>query len=120
MAGSFTITGLSATEPSGQRVFGPLSVQGNVVVGETLEVPLAAGDNSFIIPAGAVAYLLIPPENGTAVLKVRTSANSGDAGLPINGGAVPFIHAFPAGAAPVSLIVNSSAPQSAPLTIAFI
>jgi hypothetical protein len=119
MAGSLTITGLSATEPAGQRTFGPLSIMGKVVIGETLEVPLSSGDNTFSVPVGAVACLLIPPENGTAVLKLRTSLNSTDGGLPINAGAAPFVYPFPS-TPPVSLIVNSSGPQSAPLTVAFV
>ena len=119
MAGSFTVTGISATEPAGERSFGPLSIQGSTVVGETLEVSLIMGDNTFNVPTGSVACLIVPPANGSTALKVRTSLNSGDQGLPINPGPVPLVYAFPA-TPPVSLIVNSSAPQSAALTIAFI
>jgi hypothetical protein len=119
MAGSLTITGLSATEPAGQRTFGPLSIQGTRVIGETLEVPLSIGDNTFNVPTGSVACLLIPPENSTVGLKIRTSLNSGDQGLPINAGSAPFVYPFPA-VAPVSLIVHAESAQAAPLAIAFI
>lgn len=119
MAGSLTISGLSAGEPAGQRTFGPLPITGSTVVGETLESILASGDNTFAIPAGSVAALIIAPVNGTAVLKVRTSANSGDAGLPIAAANLPMVYPFPA-ALPTSLIVNSSAGQTNPMTIAFV
>ena len=36
MAGTFTLTGLSASEPQGERVFGPATIVGEVVIGETL------------------------------------------------------------------------------------
>ena len=116
--GTFTISGLSASEPAGQRTFGPLTIVGSGVVGETLEVPLVNGDNTFAVPANAVAVLIIAPTNGAATLKLRTSANSGDAGLPINGVGLPMV--FPFTTAPTSIIINSSAIQAAPLTLAFI
>lgn len=119
MAGSITITGLSASEPAGQRSFGPLTVTGTQVIGETLEAPLASGDNTFAIPTGSVAALILTPTNGTANLTLRTSSNSGDTGLPINGAGFPFVYCFPA-TIPASLIINSSAAVPSPLTVAFI
>lgn len=118
MAGTFTITGFSATEPAGQRTFGPISIQGTVVIGATLESPLVMGDNNFTIPGQSVACLIIPPENGEAVLKIRTSLNSTDSGLPISSGN-PTLYPLPA-TLPVLLIINASAALSSPLTIAFI
>ncbi len=118
-AGTLTVQGMSASEPAGQRTFGPLTITGTQVIGETLEAPLASGDNTFAVPTAAVACLIIPPTNGTAVLKLRTSANSSDAGLPLNGGGAPTLYPFPA-SAPTSLIVNASVSQTPPLTIAFI
>ncbi len=116
--GTLTIAGSSATEAAGERIFGPLTIVGKVVIGETLATPLVAGDNVFNVPAGAVACLLVPPANAAAVLRVRTSLNGADGGLPISS-ANPMVYPLPA-PAPASLIVNSSAVQSAPLTVAFI
>lgn len=119
MAGSLTITGLSATEPAGQRTFGPMTIQGTVTIGETLAVPLASGDNTFSIPAGAVACWLVPPATGGVALKVRTSSNASDAGLPVSS-ALPFgPYCFPA-SVPASLIVNAAGAQASPLSIVFI
>ena len=119
MSCTFTLTGLSASEPSGESVFGPITITGTQVIGEKLAVPLVLGDNTFAIPTGSVAAWIQAPVNGSAVLKLRTSANPGDTGLPINGTGNPTIYPF-ALPAPTSLIVNSSASQTAPLTIAFI
>ena len=119
MAGSLTISGLSASEPAGQRSFGPMTVVGTVVIGETIEAPLVSGDNTFSIPLQSVAALIITPTNGMVNLTLRTSSNASDAGLPINGAGFPFVYCFPA-TLPANLIVNSSAAQQSPLTIAFI
>lgn len=119
MAGSFTITGYSGTEPAGQREFGPWTVSGKAIIGETLAVPLVMGDNTFTVPTEATACAIVPPENGSVILKVRTNLNSGDAGLSINPAFVPFVYSFPA-TAPTSLIIYASSAQPAPLTIAFI
>lgn len=118
-AGTFTVTGLSASEPTGQRVFGPLTIQGTQVVGETLAAPLIQGDNAFSVPVGAVAAWIQAPVNGAVTLKLRTDQNSSDAGLPINPTGSPVIYPFPT-TAPVTLFINASGAQSAPLTIAFI
>lgn len=111
MAGTVSITGLSASEPAGQRVLGPLSVQGSIVVGDTSAGALTIGDNTIAIPAGAVGVVVIPPAAGAATLKYRTSLNSGDAGLPISP-TQPFVHVFPS-PIPTSIIINASAGQSA-------
>lgn len=119
MAGTITVSGSSSGEPAGQRVFGPLTITGQTIVGETLEVALASGDNTFTVPAGAVAAVIIPPATNTVALKVRSSLNSGDVGLPINAGALPFTYPFPA-VAPTTLIVNAASSVASALTIAFI
>lgn len=118
-SGTITVTGLSASEPAGEREFGPLTIVGTQVIGETLAVPLAQGDNTFSVPAASVAALIIAPANGAANLTLRTNLNSGDAGLPFNGVGAPFVYPF-GSSTPSSFIINSSAAQSAPLTIAFI
>lgn len=118
MAGTLTITGLSATEPAGERKFGPITIQGTVVLGETYAAPLASGDNKFTIPTSAVAALIVPPLNGSAELKLRTSANEGDAGLPIST-SNPVVYSFTT-VAPATLIVHASTSVANPITVAFI
>ena len=120
MAGaSFVISGMSAGEPSGQRVFGPLSVTNTATVGETLAVALASGDNTFTVPTGSVACMVIPPTNNSTAIKFRCSLNSGDAGLPLNPGALPFMYVFPS-SAPTTVILNSASSVSTLTTIVFI
>ena len=119
MAGTITVTGLSASEPAGERVFGPISIRGSQVIGETLFVPLAQGDNTFSVPTGAVAALLVGPTNGAAQLTLRTDVNSTDLGLAFNGQGSPMVYPFPT-ATPATLIINSSGGQSSPLSIVFI
>jgi hypothetical protein len=111
MAGTLTISGLSASEPAGQRVLGPITVQGTIVVGDTVATSLGLGDNSIDIPSGAVGVVIIPPSTGAATLKYRTSLNSSDDGLPISP-TQPFVHVFPS-TAPTSVIINSNASQAA-------
>lgn len=111
MAGIVSITGSSASEPAGQRTLGPISVQGSVVVGDTFSGSLLIGDNTIAIPAGAVGVVVIPPSGGAAVLKYRTSLNSGDVGLPISP-SQPFVHVFPT-PIPTAVIINASAGQTA-------
>jgi len=118
MAGTLNITGLSATEPAGSRQIGPITIQGTVVIGETLATPLTIGDNRFTVPAGTVAALIIPPTASTAELKLRTSANEADTGLLISP-ANPTVYSLPA-AIPTSLIIHASAAVSSPLTIVYI
>lgn len=118
MAGSLTVTGLSAGEPAGERVLGPLSVIGKNVIGETLAIPLASGNNTINIPLESVAVLIIPPTNGEAPITVRTSLNSTDAGLPINPGPNPFMYVFPE-TIPTTLILHATTTTGV-VTIAFI
>lgn len=119
MAGTLTISGLSAGEPAGQRVFGPLTITGTTVIDETLGIPLSSGDNTIAVPAGAVAAMIIAPTGTAATLKLRTNTNSGDAGLVINAAGFPTVYTFPA-TPPTSLIINASTSVSAATTIVFI
>jgi hypothetical protein len=111
MAGTVTITGLSASEPAGTRTLGPLSIQGTVVVGDTQSQSLSSGDNTINVPSGAIGVVIVPPSTGSVALKYRTSANSGDAGLPISSSA-PFVHVFGA-SPPTTVILNAATSQPA-------
>ena len=95
MAGSLTITGVSAGEPLGERVFSPLTIVGKAVIAESLAVELETGANTFKVPLESVAVYIIMPVNGEAPTKFKTSLNSGDTGLPLNPGPQPFLYVFP-------------------------
>jgi hypothetical protein len=117
LAGTVTITALSSSEPGGERILGPISTQGTIVIGETLAVPLVTGDNTFAVPAYSTGVVIVQPTNGSVTLTVRTSSNSGDTGLPLSP-VNPFFYTFPT-AVPTSLILNSSAGQATPITLWF-
>jgi len=117
MAGSLIISGHSATEPAGERNFGPISIIGKAV-GETLAVPLKLGDNVFTIPEEMVAVEIIPPTGLSAELRVRTNRNEADAGLPISENN-PTVFSLPA-TLPTSLIVHASAAVANPISLVFI
>jgi hypothetical protein len=117
VAGVVTITGLSASEVAGQRSLGPISIQGTVVVGETLAVPFSTGDNTFAVPTGSIGVIIIPPTAATATLRVRYNLNSGDTGTPI-APALPSLLTFPS-PIPTSLIINASAGSTSPTSFFF-
>lgn len=121
MAGTFTLTGGDNGLPGGSRTFGPITIQGAAVIGEVLDLALASGDNTVAVPTGAVAVVIIPPSGNTTTLKVRSSLNSGDAGLPINCGTSTgyFLYQFPA-SAPTSVIITAGAAISAFTEVWFI
>jgi hypothetical protein len=104
MAGSLTVGGLATGLPTGQKQIGPLTMQGSALIGTTLDVTLATGDNTLAVPANAAAVVLAVPSNNTATLKVRTNADSGGLSLGLSGF---LVVPLPAGA--TSVIVNASA-----------
>lgn len=83
MAGTLTITGMSAGLPAGEIITGPVTMTGSSLVGALQSATLAVGDNTFQVPAGSVAVAIFPGEAPAATVKVRTNLNSGDAGLPV-------------------------------------
>lgn len=121
MAGTFTVTGMSSSEPAGQRTFGPISIQGRVVVGETLSTPLSSGDNSFLVPAGAIAVWIIPPATlqAVTVMSVRSDVDVNAAsGIQWNS-ALPF-GPWPLPAGATLVIINAAGDVLSPTTLAFI
>jgi hypothetical protein len=115
MAGTFTVGGSSAGLSTGAKTIGPLTIVGAAVVGEILDVALAAGDNTIAVPPGAVAVLIEPPSNNAVALKVRTNLDSGDAGLPI-APADPFGPWSFRGLAVTSIIVNAASSMAGTVT----
>lgn len=118
MAGSITVSGESEGDPGGSRVFGPFTIQATQPSGDTDEIYLGSGDNTINVPAGRIAALILTPVT-TATLKIRSSLNSSDGGMPMNTNGEPFLYPFPS-PAPTSLIINASVAQTAPLTIELI
>jgi hypothetical protein len=106
MAGTFTIGGSSAGLLTGAKTVGPLTIVGAALVGQILDLTLASGDNTIAVPPGAIAVWIVPPLANAVALKVRTSLNSGDAGLPISA-SDPFGPWCWRGLAPASLIINA-------------
>lgn len=119
MASTLTVAGMAAGLNGGQITLGPSTISNTVAVGELIFQALASGDNTFTVPTGAVACVIWGPSNSAVVLKVRTSLNAADAGLPVNAGNVPTVLAFPA-TPPTSVIVNAASSTALGLTIAFI
>ncbi len=119
-AGTLTVQGSSGAGPTGQITIGPITITGTQVIGEQIVSPLASGDNTFTVPTGALAALIVAPTTGTATLKLRTNVNSGDAGLTIHGGGSPTLYAFPSSGPPTSLIINASGAQTPPINIFYI
>jgi hypothetical protein len=114
VAGTFTQTGGDNGLPGGSRTFGPITIQGAAVIGEVLDLALASGDNTIAVPLGAVAVCVIPPTGNVTALKVRSSLNSGDGGLPLNAGTSTgyFTWQFPA-TAPTTITINAAGAVSA-------
>lgn len=106
MAGSFTISGMSAGLASGSKIIGPNTMPGGSIVGEILDATLATGDNTFTVPTGAVAVAVFLPSTNVAAIKVRTNLDSGDAGLPVNPSGPWF--AWPLMIGTTSLILNAA------------
>jgi hypothetical protein len=118
---SITVSGLTPNDPAGAREIGPLTISTDQNVGETWAGVLSNGDNTIAVPPQAVAAIVIPPANASpTLLKIRTSFNTSDAGLPLYGYGLPFVYAWGPNAIPNSLIINSNSPVSAETTVVFI
>ncbi len=112
-AGSFTLSGLSAGLPTGENALGPITFVGTNTIGSSYPTALASGDNTITVPSGSTAVAIIPPPGNAVAIKVRTSADSSDAGVSINPGAGFFVLCFPS-SAPASVILNAASAIAAP------
>ncbi len=107
MAGSITITGLSAGLASGEKILGPNTMSGGAIVGEITDATLSSGDNTFSVPALAVGCVLFLPSTNTATINIRSNLNPSDTGFPVNPSG-PWI-AWPLATGTTSVIVHASA-----------
>ena len=76
MAGTLTVSGMSAGLLTGEKIIGPLTITGNAAIGTIIDAALATGDNSFIVPTGAVAVLInlgLPLPTGTTTVILNAS-----------------------------------------------
>lgn len=119
MPGSFTISGMSAGEPAGERIFGPITMVGKAVIGETIQTNLASGSNVFTVPPEAIAVMIVPPLGNEATIKIKTSANPSDGGLPVCESANPTVFPFPA-AIPTTITLIAGAATSQAVALTFI
>lgn len=115
MAGTFVVTGSAGGLSSGAKTVGPLTIVGSAVVGEILDLALAAGDNTIVIPPGAVAVVIEPPASNAVNLKVRTNLDASDVGLPI-GPADPFGPWSFRGLGATSIILNAVSSMTGTVT----
>jgi hypothetical protein len=107
MAGQLTIGGQSAGMLSGSKEIGPITMQGNAIVGQVSDVQLVVGDSTIPVPAGKTAVCIaFTPAFEPGEVKIRTNLNASDAGLPIL--ATGFT-VFPIPAAVTSLILHATA-----------
>lgn len=106
MAAQITVAGLSVS-PSGEKIIGPVTIVGAATVGAVTDVNLGAGDNTITIPPGAIGVWIVPPAANTQALKLRTSLNSGDTGLPISA-TDPYGPFCWRGLSPTTLIINAA------------
>lgn len=110
MAGTLTISGMAAGLPFGEEIIGPLSMMGGTVVGQVDDASLAVGDNSFSVPVGSLAVLIVLGSAGVpSAVTVRTNANATDTGLPV----APFSNVgfvvVPVPSGVTTVILNASA-----------
>ena len=83
MSGTLTVSGMAAGLVSGEKLIGPVTTSGSNTIGQIDDATLAAGDNTFAVPSGAVAVAIFLSSAPSVTVKVRTNLNTGDGGLEI-------------------------------------
>ena len=119
MAGTLTVTGMSAGLGVGEKVIGPLSATGSTTIGTIYDTALQSGDNTFTVPTGAVAVLIVIPSGTSATVKVRTSVDSGS-GVQLGQFSNANWCVLPLPSSATSVIVNSSASMTTITEVSFI
>ena len=118
MAGTFTITGLSAGLATGEKIIGPISATGNTTIGTIIDLSLSTGDNTITIPTGAVAVLVVFPQSMTQTVTVRTNLDTGGCHVAPQSAANFFVMPLPSTA--TSMILNSTGAVTLTTEITFI
>src|SRR5581483_12157093 len=111
MAGTLTVTGMSAGLVSGEKTIGPVTMTGISPVGGITDAQLASGDNTFALPAGeTVSAVAIFLGTTTTTVTVRTNLDASDAGVriaPYGGAGIPWC-VLPLPSGTTSVILNAS------------
>ncbi|HTG20903.1 MAG TPA: hypothetical protein VK681_12735 [Reyranella sp.] len=116
MPGQITIGG-KAEGPTGQIDIGPSTMTGSSVVGAVETLELVSGDNAVPVPKGTTAAVVVfTADYEGGEVKLRTSLNPGDAGLPLTAQGYAVL---PLAAGTTSLILHSSGSTS-PVGVTFI
>lgn len=118
MAGTFTVTGMAAGLQSGEKIIGPISATGSSTIGTIVDATLSSGDNTFTVPSGAVAVLIVFPTSMSATVKVRTSGDTGGCSITPQNGANFAVLPLPSTVS--TLILNASGAVSLPSELTFI
>lgn len=119
MAGSLTVSGMSAGEPGGERIFLFPTIVGKAVIGETIVTPMVSGSNVFSVPLESVAVVIEPFQGNEVSLKLKTSLNPGDSGLPLYPGGWPTMYPFPL-EIPTTITIIAAGPTTSGVSITFI
>lgn len=108
MATQWTVSALAAGLPGGQSINETYTIVGANVIGETLSLNLASGDNTIAVPSGAISVGIVLPNTNNQTVKFRTSLNSTDAGLTLSATDQFGPYVF-RGLTVASIILNASA-----------
>lgn len=108
MAGTLTITGMSAGLVSGQKTIGPITTSGSNPIGQIDDTTLNSGDNTFTVPTGYTAVAIFLGQSPNVTVKLRTNLNALEAGLQIAPVAVLSWAKFDLPVGVTSVILNSS------------
>ena len=111
MSGTLTIGGMAAGLPGGYKTIGPITMTGLNTIGQITDTTLASGDNTFSVPSGAFA-VLIAMGTPSATIKLRTSVDSGDAGVNVTPQSGIGFVVIPLPSAATSVILNASGTQA--------
>ena len=112
--GSVTLLGAVSGGPDGARTFGPLGITTNAAVIAETSVALIAGSVSLIVPAGATAVVLFPPNAATPIPNpafggsITLKGVAGDTGVPISA-RWPTLIGWDLVTLPASVVLTSTA-----------
>ena len=112
--GSINLLGAVSGGPDGARTFGPLAITTNAAVIAETSVALVAGPVTVLVPAGATAVVLFPPNAATPIPNpayggtITLKGVAGDTGVPISA-KWPQLIAWDLPTLPASFILTATA-----------
>lgn len=111
---TINIGGKVEDAPTGGKTFQGLITSTNAV-NVTLNVTLDEGDNSFDVPTGAVACLIQPPANNTAILTLKGGGEDQGTGMHPT---FPYLKTFRSDE--TTFIINANSATASPTELSFI